>query len=150
MESNESARDLLREADRAEAAPWVDFPPTPAWYPASVGIWGAALTLVLGVLEEPWRPVATLALVAIEVAFIRWYRSYRGTMPKGPMPQEMRRPALLMALGLAAIVVAAGALVMLGQPWVAAGLVLVTAIPLTWWYERAYAAAAERAKARLG
>ena len=50
MESNESARDLLREADRAEAAPWVDFPPTPAWYPASVGIWGAALTLILIVM----------------------------------------------------------------------------------------------------
>ena len=150
MESNETARELLREADRAEAAPWVDFPPTPAWYPASVGVWGAALTLALGVLDGMWGALATLALVLLEVAFLRWYRAYRGTMPRGAMPQEMRRPALLLATGLVAIVVAAGALVMVGQPWVGAAVVLVSATPLTWWYERAYAAAAEAARVRLG
>lgn len=36
MESDE-ARELLKVAERAEAAPYLDYPPTPWWYYPVVG-----------------------------------------------------------------------------------------------------------------
>jgi len=150
METDRNARELLREADRAEAAPWVDFPPTPAWYPPAVGAWGAAMVLGLAVLDGPARAVVVLALALAEVAFIRWYRRYRGTMPTGAVPREMRAAALTFTGAVLVVVVGAGALAMTGHPWPAAGLVLVVGTAVVWWYERAYAAGAARVRARLG
>lgn len=150
METDRDAQELLREADRAEVAPWVDFPPTPAWYPPAVGAWGAAAVLALGALDGVWRGVAVIALALVEVGFIRWYRSYRGTMPTGAVPREMRPAALVFTAAVLVMVVGAGALVLTGHAWVAAALVLVVGTGVVWWYERAYAAGAARVRARLG
>jgi hypothetical protein len=150
MESQENARELLREADRAEAAPWIDYPPTPAWYPVSVGLWGAAMVLALGALPPVWGAVVAVLLVGVEGAFLGWYRRYRGTMPAGPLPTELRPAVVRLVVGLLLLVVGAGALVLAGQPWVAAAAVLVLGTALVWWYERAYAEAAVATRARLG
>jgi hypothetical protein len=151
MESMENARELLREADRAEAAPWVDYPPTPAWYPVSVGVWGAAMCLMLGLLENSvWRMLLVFALVGVEASFIVWYRRYRGTWPTGPMPRELRPAAFRFVAVNLLLIICAGALVMLELPWVAAAVVLVLATAHFWWYERAYAAAMAAARVRLG
>jgi hypothetical protein len=150
MESKESARELLREADRAEAAPWVDFPPTPGWYPVSVGVWGAALCLALGLMSSSlWRMLVVFGLVGLEGAFFAWYRRYRGTWPTGPMPRELRPAAYAFVAGVLALVIGAGALLLLGFAWVAAGAVLVLGTAHFWWYERAYAAAMAATRARL-
>ncbi|MXG88470.1 hypothetical protein [Nocardioides flavescens] len=150
METDRDARELLREADRAEAAPWVDFPPTPGWYPPAVGAWGAAMVLALGLLDGPVGAVVVVALALVEVAFIRWYRHYRGTMPTGAVPREMRPAMLAFMAAVLVIVVGAGALTMTGHAWLAAALVLVVGTAVVWWYERAYAAGAARVRARLG
>ncbi|CAI9407360.1 hypothetical protein [Nocardioides sp. T2.26MG-1] len=148
MESEEIRR-ALHEADRAEAAAWTDYPPTPRWYPPATGLWAAGLTLVFGGLDGSARALALLALVVVEVGFIRWYTGYRGGMwPTGRPPREFR-PAIAWLLGALAVVVAAAlasATVSLGA---AALLVAVAVTLLVARYERAYADAARRARERL-
>lgn len=148
MESDE-IRAALREADRAEAAPWTDYPPTPRWHPAAVGLWAALLTLAFAELDDLRLP-AVLALVAIELGFVRWYVRYRnGVMPTGSAPREFRGAIALFVTGAAVIVAGTAALVTLLSPWAGAGFALVATTILLTWYERAYADAAGRARARL-
>ena len=150
MESNE-LRDSLRQADRAEAAPWTDYPPTPRWYPIATGLWAAALTLAFTALEDGLRLLVLLALIGAELAFVRWYVRYRGgVMPTGPAPREFRRAIALFVLGAAAVVGGAALLVAGVGPWAAAGYTLVTTTVVIAWYEHAYADAARRARERLG
>jgi len=148
MESDE-VRQALREAERAEAAPWTDYPPTPRWYPPATGLWGAGLTAAFGALDGATRSLGLLALVAAEVVFIRWYTRYRGGMwPTGRPPREFR-PAI--AWLLAALAVIAGAALALATVslWAAVALVAVAVTLLVARYEQAYADAARRARERL-
>lgn len=150
MESDE-IRQALREADRAEAAPWIDYPPTPRWYPVAVGLWAALITLALTTLGQQLRVPAVLALIAIEIGFIRWYVRFRhGVMPIGPAPREFRRSVALFVVGAALVLAMAYGLTALVSHWVAGGAVLVVVPVLLTWYERAYADAARRARERLG
>ncbi|QIG42843.1 hypothetical protein G5V58_08730 [Nocardioides anomalus] len=150
MESEATAEELLRAAERAEAAPWVELPTTPAWYPPAVGLWAGALTLALGLLDGVARSLALVVLVGAELGFLAWYRRYRGTMPTGWAPRELRPVLLLFVVGLAVVAGLALVLCLVGQPVTAAVAVLVLTTPLVWWYERAYAAAAAATRARLG
>ncbi|MDF1602071.1 hypothetical protein [Nocardioides sp. YIM 152315] len=149
MES-EDIRRTLREADRAEAAPWTDYPPTPRWYPAAVGVWAALITLAFTELDDPVRLPAVLALVAVELGFLRWYVRYRnGVMPTGRAPREFRRAILGFVAGAAIIVLGVGALVSAVDAWAGAAFALVVVPGAIAWYERAYADAARRARKRL-
>ncbi len=149
MESNE-IRAALQGAERAEAAPWVDYPPTPRWYPLATGIWAAALTISFQIEQSMVRALVVIALVGVELAFIGWYRRYRGTMPSGKAPQEFRPAINRFAFGnvLTASVVVAISLA--GLPWLAAVIALLVVTATFTWYERAYAGAAQRARERLG
>jgi hypothetical protein len=149
MESDAAAQELVRAAERGEAAPWVDYPPTPGWYPSAVGLWSAALVLAIGTLDGAARPLVALALVAVELLFLGWYRRYRGTLPSGWMPRELRPVAALFAVGLVVVVGVAVLVVAIGHPVLAAVATLLLTTPLVWWYERAYAAAAAATRARL-
>ncbi|GAA4693659.1 hypothetical protein [Nocardioides nanhaiensis] len=151
MENTEHTqlRESLRAAERAEAAPWIDYPPTPAWYPVSVALWAAALTMSFAIESTPVRLVVVFALVGLELGFIVWYRRYRGTMPAGKVPPELARPFYgFMAANLA---IAGGALLIArtSTVWAAAIFVFVVVIPSLVWYERSYARAAARTRARL-
>ncbi|MFC7493508.1 MULTISPECIES: hypothetical protein [unclassified Nocardioides] len=149
MESDEIRR-TLRKADRAEAAPWIDYPPTPRWYPFAVGTWAALLTLVLAELEDATRMAGAVGLIAIELAFLRWYVGYRGgVMPTGSAPREFRAAILCFVLTAAAIVLGATALVANVATWAAVVFVLVAVTLGIGWYERVYAGAAARARTRL-
>ncbi len=150
MESNEEYAAAARAADRAEAAPWVDYPATPAWYPPVVGLWAAALTASAASLEGVWRAVAVLGLVGIELGFIERYRRYRGTMPAGRPPRELNRAIWTFAVSAAGIAAVVTALALAGLTWWAVGVAAVFPTLLAWWYERAYALAARRARERLG
>ena len=44
MESSDLAT-TIHEADRAAAAPFIDYPPVPKWYPAFMGAFFAALAV---------------------------------------------------------------------------------------------------------
>jgi hypothetical protein len=149
MESAE-VREVLREADRAEAAPWTDYPPTPRWYPPAVGVWAALITLALTSLESEIRLPAVLALIAVELGFVRWYVRYRkGVMPTGPAPREFRHAIFAFVGGAAAVVLGAVVLATQVDAWVAAAFVLVVVPGVIAWYEHAYADAARRARERL-
>lgn len=149
MESDE-IRQVLREADRAEAAPWTDYPPTPRWYPPATGLWAAAVTLAVGVLDDAARALAIAALVVVECAFLGWYVRYRGgVMPTGPAPAEFRPAMARFLTAIAAVVAGVVALALFLTPWAGAALALVGVTGVVAWYERAYADASGRARERL-
>jgi hypothetical protein len=151
MESDE-IRAALRDADRAEAAPWTDYPPTPRWYPPAVGVWAALLTLVFTGFDDhhSLRLGAIMALIAVELGFVRWYVRYRnGVMPTGPAPREFRGAIVRFVAGAAVIVSGAAALAAVVAAWLAAGFALIATTVLLAWYERAYADAARRTRERL-
>jgi len=153
MESIE-AREQLLLVERAAAAPYVRYPPSPWWYAPVVGAWTAAF---IGDFAW-WRENGALfaaslgLLLSAEVVFLVWMRRRHGALP---MPGHGKPPAEIAAVwrgyvaGVAAIVV----LVALawwfgGVPLAAAGaFVLVTAgVAL---YERRYAVAAAKVRDRL-
>lgn len=151
MESESDVARALRTADRAAAAPYIDYPPTPKWYPPATGLWAGAFCLATGIPDgSPLRALALLALVAVELAFIAWYRRYRGTWPRGRAPEEIRTVLVAFVVG-AAVVIAVLALTLWAAPvWVAAIVAVAVVTPVVAWYENAYAAAATRARTRLG
>ena len=153
MESYEVAEQLAA-AERGAAAPYVEFPPTPWWYPPVVGAWVAAL---IGTFTW-WRENAVLftgallVLVAAEVLFVFWLRRRHGAFPTpggGTPPAEIAavRRGFLIAVPVLAVAVGLGWW-LVGVP-AAAGVafVLVTAGLIR--YERRYAGAAARVRERL-
>jgi hypothetical protein len=151
MESDELTQ-ALRDADRAAAAPWTDYPRTPNWYPPVTGAW--ATGLFAAVNQRSAHPVGAVAgivvLLALEVVFIAWYRRYRGALPSLASPPREFRPAIARYL-LGLTIVAALAWL----AWVFGGLigsliaVFAGITTLLWWYEREYARAASATRQRL-
>jgi len=151
VESNQDAAESLRLADRAAAAPYIDYPPTPRWYPPATGLWAATFCLAQAIPDtSPLRAVPMLALILVEFAFLAWYRRYRGTWPRGRAPVEIRRVMWWFVAGVVVVVGFGALLLWLTSPWVTAPVAFVVVTPAVAWYERAYAAAAARARARLG
>ncbi|MEZ0577877.1 hypothetical protein [Nocardioides sp. MH1] len=150
MESNADAADALRQAERAAAAPYIDYPPTPAWYPPATGLWAAAFCLATAIpSDDPTRAAALGLLVVLELGFVAWYRRYRGTWPRGRAPQEVRSVMRAFVVGAVAVVALVGALLWRTTPWLSAVVALVVVTAAIALYERAYSSAAARARARL-
>ena len=152
MESTSPGQQLAA-AERAAAAPYVDYPPTPRWYPPVVGAWSAALVAALTMLDghPVLRGLTLVVLVALEGVFLGWYRVHRGTMPSlrhapREIDAEFRRYLVGVVVVVGAVVAAALLLPDVVAPVLA--LVLVTAGAAA--YERRYARAAEATRARLG
>ena len=146
---NDEIRDSLRAAERAEAAPWIDYPPTPLWYPPAAGVWAAALTLAFAMESGSLRSLAVLGLVVLELGFLRWYRRYRGAMPSGVPPRELRPAIAVLLAALAVLIVAIVVVSLAWSVWAAAAVALVGVTVVVAWYERAYATATVRARQRL-
>ena len=153
MESDE-ARDLLRIAERAEAAPYVDHPPTPWWYYPAVGGWAAAM---IGTFTW-WREnigllVGSMALlIVVEVMFLGWMSRRHGAFPmpgKGTPPAEIRvewnRYFMAMPI-VAGLIVVAWWLVGVGLAALVAFLLITGGLFV---YERRYEKAACAVRARL-
>jgi hypothetical protein len=152
MESDPDIRRVLLDVERAEAVAYLEYPPTPRWYFPAVGAWSALLVLaVTGLGDRPALAVPLLvALLAIEWAFLAWYRRYRQTMPSlTGAPVEIRREFTRYFVGLVVVVglcVGAG---LLGGPIAAAVVAFVTVTTGLVLYERRYAAAARATRQRL-
>lgn len=153
MESDE-ARELLRVAERAEAAPYLDYPPTPWWYYPVIGAWAAGM---IGAFTW-WREsiplfVGTLVvLIVAEIVFLNWMQRRHGALPRpgrGSPPAEIgvEWRNYFVALPIVAVVVA-GAWV-LGGVLAAAGVAFVLITGGLVIYEKRYARAAEAVRARL-
>lgn len=152
METNPD-QDLLRELERAEAAPYVDYPPTPAWYFPAAGAWFAGITGMQGLTEDhlPIALVLLVVLIGALGAFCAWYAGYRGAMPS-----MLRRAPRGMGPMFALYFV--GAALIFGAVWTtghAAGwgwaspLTFVLATTGLWLHEKSYGAAAARVRERL-
>lgn len=152
MESYRDIERAIADTERAGAAPYVDFPKTPFWYPPTVGLWAAAMTAAPAYLSE--RPVIlvllVLMLVGLEAAFVGWYRRRRGTMPSmRGVPREIGIEMLGFVVGFVVVVAAIVLTAILAGPLpgTVVALVLVTAGVAV--YEHRYAAAAEATRRRL-
>jgi hypothetical protein len=151
METEHDVAESLRRADRAAAAPYIDYPPTPAWYPPATGLWAAVFCLAMSIpSNSSLRAVAMLGLVAVEIIFLAWYRRYRGTWPRGRAPGEIRTVLAWFLVGAAVVIGIVGATLWLAPAWVAAVVAFVIVTLAVLWYERAYEDAAARARMRLG
>ncbi|WP_027342128.1 hypothetical protein [Hamadaea tsunoensis] len=154
MESVE-ARDQLILVERSAAAPYVQYPPTPWWYPPVVGAWTAAL---IGAFA--WYRVngamffASLAIVlAAEGWFLAWMRRRHGALPMlghGRPPAEIGSVYRGYFAGLAVVVVVVAAAWWLGGVPVGAAVAFVAVTAGIALYERKYAAAAAKVRDRLG
>jgi hypothetical protein len=150
----ESARDIeeaLHQADRAAAAPYIDYPPIPRSYLVVTGLWAVCFCLTFAIPRPgPLREVAQLMLIAVSLALTRWYHRHRGTWPRGRAPEEIRRVKVTFVIGATVVVCLVAVAFGLAGPWVATPVAVVVMAPALAWYERAYANAAARARARLG
>lgn len=151
MESTEQLTEQLAAVERAKAAPYVDYPRTPAWYPAAAGLWVGAMIIAVTNLESSklWA-LAVAALVGAEFAFIRWYSSYRSVWPRlRGAPSEVAstmRTWIILAIG---VIIAVFVVAVLTSTWIAAATAAVLTTAWATLYERRYAAAAETARRRL-
>jgi hypothetical protein len=150
VESDE-VREALGAPGGAQVTRWTHQPPAPRWYPVAFGVWAAALTIAFTVLDDTGLKVpAVLVLVAVEIGFLRWYARHRGgVVPTGPAPHELHGPIALFVAAAVAVLVGVAALTAWVSPWAAAVFALVASAAAVAWYERAYAAAAGRARDRL-
>ncbi|WP_328991421.1 hypothetical protein OG394_34630 [Kribbella sp. NBC_01245] len=152
MESD--AREQLAMVERAEAAPYVDYPPTPWWYFPSVGLWAAALIAAFAW----WRENTVLfigtivVLVALEGAFIAWMSRRHGALPmpgRGTPPAEIAVVWRGYFAGVAVVVAVVGLVWWLAGPPVAAPVTFVLVTAGLVLYERRYAVAAAKVRERL-
>lgn len=152
MEIDDDPRRSLLEAERAEALPYLDYPPTPAWFFPAAGSWGGLLVLALAGMDDD-KIVALPLLVALlvaEAAFFTWYRRYRRTSPSlTGAPPEIRRQFAWYLLGVVVVLAACGLALVHAGAIAAAAVAFVGVAGGLWWYERRYAKAAEAARRRL-
>lgn len=139
-------------AERAGAAPFVDYPTTPSWYAPIVGLWAAGMTAVIPNMSDNKAVMipAVLVLIAIEFAFISWYRRFMGTMPNlknapAEIRAEMKRYFIGVVVAFTAIALS---LIFIGW-WAGAIVAFATVTIGLTVYERRYEAAAKRTKQRL-
>lgn len=153
MESYTEARSALAVAERAGAAPYIDYPATPKWYPAAVGAWFAALILAChGASERPLVFIPVLiGLIAAEFAFIAWYRRRWQAWPSmRGAPKEISAAYRRYAIVTVPVFAAGIALYAFVSPFVAAAFAFVVVTAGLTVYERLYRKAAEATRRRLG
>lgn len=146
--------DLLHEADRAAASPFVDRPRAPWWSGPVVGLWWGAVAVVVHLYADgrPSEASALLAaLIVLEIAFIGGMRRRWGVWPRATeAPPEIRTAYRQYLLGLTVTAVVVGvSWWLLG--WVVGAVVATLAMTLLHSvYElRVYPRAAARVRERL-
>ena len=152
MESTEDPRAALRIVERAGAAPYIDYPPTPKWFPSAVGLWAALMVLAChgaSVRSTVFIPLIAL-LIAVEAAFFAWYRRYMQTWPTlRSAPREISAAYRRYAVGVVLVLGMCAAVFFLVGPVVCAVVTFALVTAGLWLYERNYAAAAAATRKRL-
>lgn len=140
----------LREDERAAAAPWVEGPPSPAWYPAACGAWFGAWAWIL-TSDHWWSSLLLAPLLLLVVLHVRWERRRRGTSPRWRgAPGDLTR-VLWLSLALTAVVGVLGlAIDHVAGRWPMIAWVTVGAAACVALDERLRARAARRVRERLG
>jgi hypothetical protein len=153
MESDVTPARSLAAVERANAALWTDYPPTPWWYHPAGGAWMAATVACLGAVDDPYvRFTGLVALAGAAQLFQLWYRRYRGAMPRLTSAPDEFKPAIrAFVLGALALVATVAVVVVVADAVLAGvALTFVGATAGLYAYERTYEAAARRTRDRLG
>lgn len=149
MESSQ----LLREADRAAAAPFLDDAGDPWWHPVAAGLGWGALAVVVHLYAEGRSGEATAvlaALLVVQVGTISVLRRRRGVWPRmAEAPREVRAAYRWFLLGLVVVGVVAGLLWwllgwMAGVVATACGAALAHLVHGRWGHPRAAAQVRDR------
>ena len=149
MENDEMRRAELL-AERAEVAPWLDYPANPWWYAPAGGAWFAAL-VAFSAQGSDRSPLPLFLLLVVAGAYFWWARRRWGTWPRlTSMPPEFLGPATAFVCAGVALFVGGLGLRASAGPAVAVPVVAVIAAVLLAWYDRAYARASRKTAARLG
>lgn len=150
MESNE----LTRELDRAAAAPFVDYPETPWWYPFLMGGYFTAC-LACFLLNQNGHTALGFGLLAVAIIafglWFRWYRAKWGTWPKmSEAPPEIKRAYTSALIGFVVLVPFVVAVAWFMPMGVALVATFAATTAYFWSYERqVYPAAVQKVRARL-
>jgi len=148
------SKDLLRDLNLAAARPFIEYPPTPWWYPALMGGYFAAIAAAMFLGANGHGVVAFgvfgVAIVTLGL-FFRWYRSRWGTWPQmSEAPPEIRRAYRLAFTGASAALVLTVAVGFLSPPLVTVAVTFVIFTTSVWAYERrVYPAACAAVRSRL-
>ncbi|BCJ69687.1 hypothetical protein [Polymorphospora rubra] len=154
MESKEEISAHLRVAERAAAAPYVDYPKDPWWSVPAIGL--LAVLFVLGTHVQLRTDLPSLVGVLLNlsvggsgIAYYWWQRRRRGTMPQGDAPREVSRVMWAFIVGAVLVCAVLLLLAAVAPLWLAlpAAFLLVSASML--WYGRAYEEAAAQVRNRL-
>ncbi|WP_166133897.1 hypothetical protein [Nocardioides ochotonae] len=154
MESidRESLRQAQRAAERAEAAPYLDYPPTPVWYPPAMGAWVTAYVLLLTLRGDhsAWLVAGMVVLSGLVGLFLGWYSRHHGAIPNlRHAPREFRSAFACYAVVVVSIVGSIALAWWLAGPLLAAPVAFTATVAGLVVYERAFASAARRARERL-
>lgn len=150
MESDfgrDPVRRQLDEVRRGEVAPWVAYPPTPAWLAPAMGLGAAALALAVGLLDGAPRALAQLVLLAGAGLLLVWDRRRRGTSPTGLPPRELTATILRMGTGAVAVAALSWLAGEQVSVWLAAAVAAAGVVVVVARYDREYAAVAARLRA---
>jgi hypothetical protein len=152
MESTEEARQALAAAERAATLPYTTYPPTPRWFPIAAGTWSAGVVVTVALLgdENRWALALFACLIALELAYLRWYRRRHGVMPSlRNVPSELTAVMRGYWWGTVAVVGCVCVAYFTAGPVAAAALAFVLVTGGLAWYERRYTAAAAATRRRV-
>lgn len=153
MESNETADRDLQRAERAAAAPWIDYKPSPWWLVPSFALLEGALVLLLGERENIHGAVFAVTAVLLVFLLFAWLGAAMSR--HGVVPRLRHAPAEFVALLRAyyagfALLVAVVVIMYVGVgSRVAAVAAAVGAAGGLYLYEWYYAKVAEAVRTRL-
>ncbi len=148
------SKDLVRDLNLAAARPFIEYPPTPRWYPALMGGYFAAIAASI-FLGANGYGVAGFGVIAAAIVtlglFFRWYRSRWGTWPQmSEAPPEIRRAYRLAFAGALVALLLTVAVGLLSPPIVTVAVTFVVFTTSVWAYERrVYPAACAAVRSRL-
>ena len=155
METNrDEARSALLAAERAAAAPYIDYPASPGWTAPVTALWVAAMVGAFTLWPERTALFVIYlgVLMALEAGCIAWLQRRHGALPipgTGTPPTEIGRVWRGYFIGCA-VVLAVVTVVwwLVGIPAAALTAFVLVAAGLAW-YERAYTGAARSVRERL-
>ncbi len=144
----------LRELNLAAARPFIEYPPTPWWYPGLIGGYFAAIAVALfqGADGHIVAELSVFAGAALTLGvFFRWYRARWGTWPQmSEAPAEIRRAYRLAFAGASVALLLTVVVALLSPPLAAVAVTFVVFTTSVWAYERrVYPAACAAVRSRL-
>lgn len=148
------SKDSLRELNLAAARPFIEYPPTPWWYPVLMGGYFAAIAIALFLGADGHGLVAFGVFAAAIITlglFFRWYRARWGTWPQmSEAPPEIRRAYRIAFAGAAVALLLSVVVGLLSPPVVTVALTFLVFATSVWAYERrVYPAACAAVRERL-